>query len=98
MGDDRGGGTDSQDGVESRCTVGESVSVIFHLHHKTQQTAYHSKYVGYYPMGTPTCLRKQEVENPARPQHNPLLKQRAMRIPGLINCRKAGISGRYLEC
>jgi len=67
---------------------------------------------GYDPVGAPTCLRKQEVgkpspnaahayvnrrwENPARTQHNPMLRQRVvfmMTLPGLSNWGKAGPLG-----
>jgi len=33
---------------------------------------------GYHPVGTHTCLCKQEVGNPARTQHNPVLGCRVM--------------------
>jgi len=68
----------SLDRVVSSQIIGASAFVIFFLHHKTQKMACKNTIVGYNPMGTPTCLHKQEVGNPARMQRRSMLRHRVV--------------------
>ena len=52
--------------------------------------------IGFDPVGTPTCLRKQRWGNPAGTQHSLMLRQKAVymrTLPGLMDCGKAGPFG-----
>jgi len=60
-------------GWQSIRIVGALACVIFILHHKIRKMANKDMIFGYHPVGTPTCLSKQELRNPAGTQHNLVL-------------------------
>jgi len=64
----------SPDGVASSRIVGASASVIFPLHHTTQKMACENTIVGYHPVGTPHAYAIRRWGDPARMQHNPVLR------------------------
>ena len=60
------GGTVSSDEVASTRTVGASASITVPCCTKSRNFMMaKSNIVGYHPVGTPTCLRKQEVGKPS---------------------------------
>jgi len=66
------------DEVLSSQTVGASAFVIFPLHHKTQRMACKNMFVGNHPWAPPHAYTNRRWGNPARMQHNFVLRQRVV--------------------
>ena len=66
------------------------------LHHKTQKKMVGKRMIiGYTPWAPQHAYTNRRCRNPARTQHNPVLRQRVvfMMTWGLINCGNAGDFG-----
>jgi len=77
-GGDGGGSLISSEGVAASWTVGVSTSVIFPCTIKVQKIMVgKSTIIGYHPVGAPHAYANR-CGNPARMQHNPVLRRRVV--------------------
>jgi len=91
-GDDGGGSLTSSQGVAPSRTVGVSASVIFRCTIKPRRRWLAKvRLLGITLSVPPHAYTSTRWGNPARTQHNPVLRQMVVFVmtQGLINCRKA---------
>jgi len=100
-----GWGAVSSDMVAPTQTVGASATIIFPCSTKSRRFSWWRAiiFLDLTPWAPPHAYVNRRWGNPARTQHNPMLRQRVvfmMTLTGLINCGKAGplgSLGQYLE-
>jgi len=91
MGDDGGGSLTSWEGVAPNWTVSVSISVIFPCTIKFRRWLAKVRLLGITPWAPSHAYANMRWGNPARTQHNPVLRQTVVFTMtwGLINCEKA---------